>query len=364
MRTFRLARNVGRHCALVQDLPFRCQSSKIGRHQRTQLLHPPAPSSRFEALHVDIVGPLPPSRGFQFIFTIVDRYTRYPDAIPIKAATAAECARALLCWVSRFGMCRRVTSDRGRQFVNDLWCELCKLIGMQSFTTLAYEPHQNGLVERIHRDIKASLIAVLQGDPNWVDALPIVLMGMRASFKPDIGRSAAELVFGETLRLPGQFFDADRCEPRTDFARNLRRIINRIRPTDTVWHQPAGGRPVFISSTLPTATHVFVRVGAHRQPLQPPYKGPYRVVERGPKSFLLELDGGVDSVSIDRLKPAFMLADDTRSDRQTTPTGSAGEPVPAPPVTDTHASSPHLVVTRSGRTSRRPRRFSGYREIR
>ncbi|KFD65246.1 hypothetical protein M514_00667 [Trichuris suis] len=145
---------------------LRCQSSKIGRHQRTQLLRPPAPSSRFEALHVDIVGPLPPSRGFQFIFTIVDRYTRYPDAIPIKAATAAECARALLCWVSRFGMCCRVTSDRGRQFVSDLWCELCKLLGMQSFTTLASEPHQNGLVERIHRDIKASLIAVLQGDPT------------------------------------------------------------------------------------------------------------------------------------------------------------------------------------------------------
>ncbi|KFD61463.1 hypothetical protein M514_26359 [Trichuris suis] len=91
---------------------LRCQSSKIGRHLRTQLLRPPTPSNRFEALHVDIVGPLECSRGYQYIFAITDRYTRYPDAIPMAEATAAACARALLEWISRFGVCFRITSDR------------------------------------------------------------------------------------------------------------------------------------------------------------------------------------------------------------------------------------------------------------
>uniref|UniRef100_A0A5S6QYL9 RNA-directed DNA polymerase n=1 Tax=Trichuris muris TaxID=70415 RepID=A0A5S6QYL9_TRIMR len=184
-------------------------------------------------------GPLDYCRGYQYVFTIIDRYTRYPEAIPIVASTAVACARALLSWISRFGMCISITSDRGKQFTSELWRELFNLLGVQGFTTLAYEPHQNGLVERMHRNMKASLMAVLQGDPNWADALPLVLMGMRASLKPDIGRSAAELVFGETLRLPGQFFDRNTEMPQSQFARNLQRVIAKLRPAQTEWHPPA-----------------------------------------------------------------------------------------------------------------------------
>ncbi|KFD45654.1 hypothetical protein M513_13467, partial [Trichuris suis] len=237
---------------------LRCQSSKVGRHQRTQLLRPPAPSSRFEALHVDLVGPLPCSRGYQYIFTIVDRYTRYPEAIPLKDATATECARALLSWISRFGICLRLTSDRGRQFISYVWRELCQLLGIQSHTILAYEPHQNGLVERMHRDLKASLMATLQGDPNWADTLPIILMGMR----------------------------------------------------------------------------------------------PYRVLERGPKSYLLELEAGVDSVSIDRLKPAFLAPGQPEA---TGPPISVETPETA---SDASRPQPCPVATRSGRLPRTPARFS------
>uniref|UniRef100_A0A5S6QGN9 Integrase catalytic domain-containing protein n=1 Tax=Trichuris muris TaxID=70415 RepID=A0A5S6QGN9_TRIMR len=224
-------------------------------------------------------GPLDYCRGYQYVFTIIDRYTRYPEAIPIVASTAVACARALLSWISRFGMCISITSDRGKQFTT-------------------YEPHQNGLVERMHRNMKASLMAVLQGDPNWADALPLVLMGMRASLKPDIG----------------QFFDRNTEMPHSQFARNLQRVIAKLRPAQTEWHQPAAGRPVFISSSMRTATHVFVRIDAHRTPLRPPYQGPYKVLERGTKLFLLETEAG----EADRGQ-ANVDATTTRSGRQCRP---------------------------------------------
>uniref|UniRef100_A0A5S6R0D6 Reverse transcriptase/retrotransposon-derived protein RNase H-like domain-containing protein n=1 Tax=Trichuris muris TaxID=70415 RepID=A0A5S6R0D6_TRIMR len=182
--------------------------------------------------------------------------------------------------------------------------------------------------------MKASLMAVLQDDPNWADALPLVMMGMRASFKADLGRSAAELVFGEALRLPGQFFDKTTDVPQSQFAKNLQRVVASLRPAQTAWHQSASGRPVFMSPHMRTATHVFVRVDAHRSPLQPPYKGPYKILERGPKSFLLETEGGPDAVSVYRLKPAFLLAHDLEADR--------------------HGRSP--LPTSSGRMIRRPTR--------
>ena len=55
----------------------------------------------------------------------------------------------------------------------------------------------------MHRTMKSALKAKLGSDPNWVDALPLVLLGMRAAVKNDLHCSVAEMVFGEPLRLPG-----------------------------------------------------------------------------------------------------------------------------------------------------------------
>ena len=74
----------------------RCQQAKVTRHQRTPLSRPPTPTDRFSALHVDIVGPLPEVNGWKYIFTIIDRFTRYPEGILMKDATSTSCAGALL----------------------------------------------------------------------------------------------------------------------------------------------------------------------------------------------------------------------------------------------------------------------------
>ncbi|KFD51855.1 hypothetical protein M513_07184 [Trichuris suis] len=188
-------------------------------------------------------------------------------------ASSVSCARALLSRVSHFGTCLHITSDCGKQFVSNTWRELFNLLGVQIFTTLAYEPSQNGLVERWDRSMKGSLMATLQGYPNWPDALPIVLMGLGASFKPDNESSAAELVVGEPVRLPGQFFDSHpSSSPAGDFAQQLRSTMAKLRPTSTAWHQPAVGAPVFTSPSMHAGTHVFVRTDVHRTSFQPPYE--------------------------------------------------------------------------------------------
>ena len=87
-----------------------CQQSKISRHVASPLQSFPVPSSRFEHLHVDIVGPFPPSRGYTYLFTVIDRFTRWPEAIPMADCTAQTCAQAFLSdWIARFGVPVSVT---------------------------------------------------------------------------------------------------------------------------------------------------------------------------------------------------------------------------------------------------------------
>ena len=59
-----------------------------------------------------------------------------------------------------------------------------------------------------------------------------------------------------------------------------------------------------VPDNLRVADYVFVRHDAHCGPLRPPYDGPYQVLERGVKFFVLDMGGRPDRVSIDRLKPA------------------------------------------------------------
>ena len=109
---------------------------------------------------MDIVGPLPASKGFTYLFTIIDRTSRWPEAIPIAATTTVDCANALFQgWVSRFGVPEVITSDRGAQFTSSLWAALCSLLNIQHNQTTAYHPQSNAMVERFHCRLKDALRA-------------------------------------------------------------------------------------------------------------------------------------------------------------------------------------------------------------
>ena len=71
-------------------------AAKIQRHTKAPLFSRLPPAGRFLSLHVDLVGPLPPSEGMTYLFTIIDRFTRWPEAIPIPDARTSTCVKALI----------------------------------------------------------------------------------------------------------------------------------------------------------------------------------------------------------------------------------------------------------------------------
>ena len=66
-------------------------------------------------------------------------------------------------------------------------------------------------------------------------------------------------------------------------------------------------RSSYLEKALRTFTHVFVRDDGSATLLQPAYTGPFPVLDKEDKYFILHLGDQTDSVSIDRLKAAHMF---------------------------------------------------------
>lgn len=124
---------------------------------------------------MDILGPLPTIQGYRYCVTIIDRFTRWPEAIPVKDIIADTIISAFFDgWIARFGAPKTITTNQGTQFESLLFKALTNLIGSQRTRTSAYHPASNGMIERWHRSLKTAIRC--HESKNWLEALPVVLL--------------------------------------------------------------------------------------------------------------------------------------------------------------------------------------------
>jgi len=225
-----------------------CQRAKVHKHTSTPF-GIIKESGRLEHIHLDIIGPLPPSEGKTYCLTIIDRGTHWPEVIPIRNIEAKTIAKRFYeTWIARFGIPLRLTTDQGRQFESQLFQELTQILGIAKIRTTPYHPQANGKIERFHRTLKTALTA--HGtETGWTKTLPTVLLGLRTAVRADEEKSTAELLYGQTLRLPGEFFMEGKHSPivMDDTLSSLRNSMKSIRQNNKV----------FISKDLHNTTHVF-----------------------------------------------------------------------------------------------------------
>ena len=334
---------------------IQCQQAKVQRHTQAPLQSFATPSKRFQHIHIDIVGPLPPSAGYTHLLTCIDRFSRWPEAIPLdNTCTPAVASAFLHHWVARFGVPATVTSDRGAQFTSELWKQLSTSLGYRLSPTTAYHPQANGIVERFHRTLKSSLKASCDAvGESWHHKLPWILLGLRTTHKEDLEASPAELIFGETLTLPGELLlpgnnDRNISFERAELVRNLRHDVALLLPTPGTAHKQPN---IHVPRSLENATYVFVRHDAHRGPLEPPYDGPYNVIERREKTFVVNIPGrGLETISIDRLKAANIDIENPPEPPAAQPRGRPREQSP-PPQPSTSTAPPPETAERSKQTA-------------
>lgn len=134
-----------------------CQRSKIHRHTKNFPQKIPIPDQRFQHVHLDLIGPLPVCQNFRYCLTMIDRFSRWPEAIPLIEISADSLPTLLIVSVS----------------------ELLHIIQLPT------EFLKDGIVP---------------------------------CFKEDLQASPAEMLYGTSMRIPGEFFieedlrlDSRRC---------------------------------------------------------------------------------------------------------------------------------------------------------
>ena len=209
----------------------------------------------------------------------------------------------------------------------------------------------NGMVERFHCQLKAALKSHL--NPTlWTNSLPLVPLGIRSSLKADIGCTAAELVYGTTLRLPGSYFNpVSTTQLPASYVEQLKETMSSLHATPP---HTTSQCPVHVNPDLFSQSHVFLRQDGVRAPLQPPYNGPYPIVTRTKKHFTINVKGKHETVSIDRLKAAHLESNNHTSSDSTVP--AICDVSPPVPIGDSPTLSAP-VITRSGRRVRFPDRL-------
>ena len=102
----------------------------------------PIPTRRFSHIHINLVGPLPRSpEGANHLFTMVDRSSRWLEAIPLARTDMATIAATFISrWVARFGVPDHLTSYSGPQFCSALWSELSQWWGITSPPHTTHRP--------------------------------------------------------------------------------------------------------------------------------------------------------------------------------------------------------------------------------
>ena len=180
-----------------------CQ--KAGRKDKARAPLQPlqCESEPFSKVAFDLVGPLPRSvNGYRYILTMMDLYTKFPAAIPLKRVDNVTVIDAMMEVFSCFGLPKVLLTDQGSVFTSKLTKAMCKEFGITKIQTTPYHPQSDGALERWHACLKGMLKRSESDIKNWDRHLKYLLFAYRSTPHCITGFSPFTLMYGRDVRGP------------------------------------------------------------------------------------------------------------------------------------------------------------------
>ena len=189
----------------------------------------------FERVAFDTIGPLPESvDGNKYIIVFICTFSRWIHLFAIKRLTAEEAAKTLIEYIGIYGCPKRWLSDRGTQFKNQIFKEVNRLMGIDHQFSTAYSSEENGIVERVNREILNQIRSFIYHKKflyNWDKSdLPMTQRLCNAKVHSRTGVSPASLVMPAVNLNRNIIVNINGIDKRFDGQPN----ITSIQPIETI----------------------------------------------------------------------------------------------------------------------------------
>ena len=155
----------------------------------------------FSDILIDCVGPLPKTKsGNKFLFIIICKSTRFPEAIPLRNIKDPKIVDALVKFFTFVGLPKSV---QGSNFMSGIMQQVLCQLGIKQYRSSAYHPESQGALERFHQTLKNMIRAYCtQYQSEWDQGIHLLLFAAREAVQESLGFSPFKLVFGRTVRGP------------------------------------------------------------------------------------------------------------------------------------------------------------------
>lgn len=155
------------------------------------------PAAPWIDIVIDFLGPLPSG---EYVFVIVDFYSRYYEVEFMRSITSLETIKRLRTIFARFGIPATISSDNGRQFISDEFKEFCTELGIKLNNGVPYWPQMQGEVERQNRSILKILRICQSEKKDLKEELEKYLLMYRSTAHSITGKSPSEMFFGWNIK--------------------------------------------------------------------------------------------------------------------------------------------------------------------
>ena len=197
-----------------------------------------------DRLATDILGPFPESsRGNRYVLVVTDHFTRWVEIFAVPDQTATTCAEKILDDViARFGCPYDLHSDQGRNYVSQVFADLCKWLEIRKTKSSPYNPRCNGQPERFNKTLVRMIKAYLKGQQEeWDRFLGCLAGAYRATMNESTGYSPNLLMLGREVRMPAQLmFASPRDDETTSYCDYVQKLKDRLEKAHEIAREHLG----------------------------------------------------------------------------------------------------------------------------
>ena len=262
--------------------------------------HFSAPMAPMEFISMDLIGDFTPSsKGNKYALTVICMLTGYTFCIPIPSKKASDVITAYIDNVySKFGGSKKILSDNGTEFKNQLFEKIAKELGVEfKCYTAPYHPQSNGRIKGFHHFLKSCMTKHISTTMEWDQVIHLATAAYNFFPNEHSKESPFFLMFGRDPRVPLNTLLTPKIrymgtEENILSLEALQRIYHLVAENLKIAKERLHKNQQAYPTKLKTEDMVMIKTHAEGQ-FQPIYKGYYRIVSfKGNQVQVIPVEGG------------------------------------------------------------------------